>query len=387
MQHRTGRVLSAAALATAAATAVGVTSASAAPVAPSPAAGSTPRTSTHMAPAYGGYPLRVRTLTTKVVAPLQLSVSKKYGVLVGDSGQSKLLRIVRGGDVRLVAKGPQPGEISGVDVNRRGDIAYTSLNYQTGRAGLTIRSKGKSKFVDLSAFEKKYNPDKRNHYGTTSTDPCVINFLKSDDGPPVSYTGIVESHPYSVAAVKGGWVVGDAAANDVLFVDSKGRHVKLLKVLPPQPHKITAADAKALGAPDCVIGITYNFEPVPTDVEVGRHGALYISTLPGGPEVPGFSPRGSVWRLSGHHLRRLATGFNGATNIALTPSGRVLVAELFAGRISTIAHGRPAPVINLPGVASLEFYRHALYAGQTAPMNDQGEPTGPGKVVKISVRW
>jgi hypothetical protein len=94
-----------------------------------------------------------------------------------------------------------------------------------------------------------------------------------------------------------------------------------------------------------------------------------------------------VWRLSGHHLRRLATGFNGATNIALTPSGRVLVAELFAGRVSTIEHGKPAPVINLPGVVSLEFYCHALYAGQNGPTNAQGEPTGNGKVVKISIRW
>jgi hypothetical protein len=390
MHHRTGRVLSAAALATAAATVVGVTAASAAPVAPAPAAGRTARASTHMSPAYGGYPLHVSTLTTKVIMPLQLSVSKRYGVLVGDSGASKLLQVVRGGNVKTIVNGPQPGEIAGVDVNRYGDIAYTSTDYKTGKAGLTIRSHGKSKFVDLSAFEKKYNPDKKNHYGTTSTNPCVINFLKSmPDGPPPSYTGTVDSHPYSVAAVKGGWVVGDAAGNDLLFVDGKGRHIKVLLVLPPQPHKITAADAKALHAPDCVIGITYKFEPVPTDVELGPDGALYISTLPGGPEDPGFSARGSVYRftLRSHHLRRLATGFNGATNVAVTPRGRVLVAELFAGRVSTIEHGKPVPVINLPGVASLEFFHHALYAGETAPMDDQGNPTGTGKVVKVSVRW
>src|SRR5206468_2962244 len=118
MQHRTGRVLSVAALATTAVTVMGATAASAAPAASS--AGGTGGTSTRMAAAYGGYPLHVKTLTTKVVAPLQLSVSKKYGVLVGDSGASKLLQIVRGGNVRTVASGPQPGEVSGNDVNRYG---------------------------------------------------------------------------------------------------------------------------------------------------------------------------------------------------------------------------------------------------------------------------
>src|SRR3954447_12547310 len=385
MYHRTGRVLSAAALATAAATVVGVSSASAAP---SPAAASTAGTSTHMAAAYGGYPLHVRTLTTKVLAPLQLSVSRKHGVLVGDAAASKLQQVLRGGNVRTIASGPQPGEISGVDVNGYGDVGYNSTDYKTGTAGLTIRSHGRSKFVDLSAFEKKHNPDGKVHYGTTSTNACVLDFLKQDaEGRPPSYTGIVDSHPYAVAAVRGGWLVADAAGNDVLFVDSKGRHIKVVAVLPPQPHKFTAADVKALHAPDCLKGVTYKFEPVPTDVEVGRHGNLYISTLPGGPEAPGFSPRGSVYRLAGHHLRRLATGFDGATNLALTPSGRVLVAELFAGRVSTIEHGGPAPVINLPGVASVEFYRHAIYAGLTAPMDEKGNPTGPGKVVSVSVRW
>ena len=372
-----------------AAAAVAVAGVSGALASPGSPASAGTRIATAPASASSGrhVPLHVATLTTKVVAPLQMSVTKKYGVLVGDAAASKLLQIVRGGNVRTLAKGPQPGEISGVDVNRWGAVAYTSSNATTHTTGLTIRWRGKSRFVDLSAFETKKNPDKINHYGTTSTDACVTGFLKQT-GTPASYTGVVDSHPYAVAAVRGGWVVAEAAGNDLLFVDNRG-HVKLLAVLPPQPHVITAADAKALGAPSCVVGITYAFEPVPTDVEVGRDGALYVTTLPGGPEAPGFSPRGSVYRVSanGHHLRRLATGFNGATNLALTPSGRILVAELFAGRISTIEHGRPAPVLKLDRVASLEFFRHAVFAGQNAPTDANGDPTGHGKVVRITVRW
>ena len=123
-------------------------------------------------------------------------------------------------------------------------------------------------------------------------------------------------------------------------------------------------------------------------MELGPDGALYVSTLPGGPESPSVA-RGSVYRftLTSHHLRRIAGGFNLATNLAVTPTGRVLVTELGAGRISTVYRGRPEHVINLAGVVAVEFRDHVLYASTLGPTNDQGEPTGPGSVVAIKVRW
>jgi len=224
------------------------------------------------------------------------------------------------------------------------------------------------------------------HYGIDSPTRCQIDAL-APTGVPASYTGLIDSHPYAVAAVRGGWVVADAGGNDLVFVDDRGQ-VRLLTLLPPQPHTVTADDATALNLPACLVGATYNFEPVPTDVEVGRGGALYLTTLPGGPEGPALGARGSVYRFSPRHhdLRRLATGFAGATNLAVTPGGRILVAELFAGRISTIEHGRPSLVIDLPKVASVEFYRHAVYAGTTGDMTEAGF-SGHGSVVKIDTRW
>ncbi len=179
MHHRAGRVLATAAVAAATAATAAVATSPAANAATAPS----PKTSTRMAPAYGGYPLHVRTLTTKVLAPLQLAVSRKHGVLVGDAAASKLQQVLRGGNVRTIVSGPQPGEISGVDVNSHGDIAYTSSDYTTGATGLTIRSHGKSKFVNLSAFEHRHNPDGNVWYGTTSTDSCVVGFLKKARGP------------------------------------------------------------------------------------------------------------------------------------------------------------------------------------------------------------
>jgi hypothetical protein len=224
------------------------------------------------------------------------------------------------------------------------------------------------------------------HFGIDNPTQCQRTALKAA-GFPVSYTGEVDSHPYAVASVRGGWVVADAGGNDLLFVDDRGK-VKLLTLLPRQPHTVTAAEAGALKLPACVAGVTYNFEPVPTDVEVGGHGALYITTLPGGPEGTALGARGSVYRFSpkSHRLARIATDFAGATNLAVTPSGHVLVTEYFAGRISTISHGRAATVLSLPNVASVEFYCHALYAGVTGQPGENGF-TGKGKVVKIDVKW
>jgi hypothetical protein len=132
--------------------------------------------------------------------------------------------------------------------------------------------------------------------------------------------------------------------------------------------------------------VTYNFESVPTDVESGPHGMLYVSTLPGGPEDPSFGARGSVYRVNPRtgHATLVATGFAGATNIAVDPAGQIYVAELFAGRISVISpHGTVRPLVDLPNVAAVEYSGGKLYASTMAPTDETGTPTGPGTIVRI----
>ena len=51
-------------------------------------------------------------------------------------------------------------------------------------------------------------------------------------------------------------------------------------------------------APACVVGEEYAFEPVPTDVEFGPDGWLYVSSLPGGPEDASLGARGAVFRVN-----------------------------------------------------------------------------------------
>lgn len=331
-----------------------------------------------------GQTLRVaRTLSSSFVAPLQFAVSPASRVYVADSATSTLDAI---GLAKPIASGPSPksgGDLAGVGIDpSSGALAYTTSSGDHKTTRLTILTPGSKPVVaDLSGFEKSQNPDKINTYGTSSRNACVAAALKKAQ-TPVSYKGMVDSHPYAVVSLGGGaWAVADAGGNDVVKVDAAGK-VSLISVLPPQPLFITAGIAKDNGLPSCVVGITYKFEPVPTDVETGPKGALLVTTLAGGPEGPQNGNPGSVYSIGAHgRPTRIAYGFAGATNLAVTASGHIFVAELSSGWIAEVVNGRPRLVLYLPGVVGLEYANGGLYAS-TAPAVNGGK--GPGTIVKIA---
>jgi hypothetical protein len=180
-----------------------------------------------------------------------------------------------------------------------------------------------------------------------------------------------------VALGAGGVYVGEAAGNDILRVTPNGT-ISTVAVLPPQPFVITADAAAANGLPDCTVGLTYNFEPVPTDVEVGPSGMLYVSLLPGGPEDPSLGARGAVYSVNPRTgaTHKIAGGFAGASNLALGPDGTFYVSELFADDIAVVRGGTTVDTIPLPAPAAVEYARGALYAST--------DVFGNGAVVKIT---
>jgi hypothetical protein len=325
----------------------------------------------------------VRTISSAYVMPLQFAV-QGHSVYVADSATSALYKVGRSAPI---ARGPAPssnpeasGDLAGVAVAGE-DIAYTSSTGDHKDTRLTILHEGHKKVVSLSTFEKRYNPDRRNSYGLEHAG-SVSSKCKAEltaGGAPLAYRGAYDSHPYAVASLgHGAWAVADAGGNDILKVDRWG-HVSLIAVLPAQPLKVTSAIATALQAPDCA-GVTYRFEPVPTDVEVGPHGKLYVTTLPGGPEDPSVGPRGSVYQVGWGWTHRVATGFAGATNLAITSGGCIYVAQLGSGAIAQVQDGHGVTVAMLPGVAGLEWADGHLYAS-TAPVVTGG--TGPGTIVQL----
>lgn len=304
-------------------------------------------------------------LTTAVGAPFNLDV-RDGSVLVADGGAGIIGKVKADGTVKSLVTGVTGA--SGVARSRGGRyLAYTSTDggppAGITASGLTIAGPGAYEVkADTLAYEKANNPDKAVHYGVDNPSQCVTDALTSV-GFPVSYTGAIDSHAYSVAAYGKSFVVADAGANALLRVSRSGK-ISTLAVFPAQPAKITAEAASSLGLPNCVVGVTYKFEAVPTDVEVGENGFLYVTTLPGGPEDPSLGARGKVFRVNPWNgkVKEIAGGLLGPTNLAIS-GGRIYVAELFAGRISLIKHGSVTEYLPLPGALAIEAGRHGtLYA-------------------------
>lgn len=231
-----------------------------------------------------------------------------------------------------------PG-LAGIDFSPDGTAyAYAWSNDDHTVAALTIHASGRPDVVaDLAQYEAVHNPDGAVTYGIVANgNPCAEEILGGLTGGPATYTGITDTHPYSVAWSASGWYVADAGMNAVLKVDRTG-HVSTVAVLPPQPVTLTQPMVDAIageaGAPagafDCLVGVTYAFEPVPTDVEVDQNGALYVSILPGGPESPALGARGKVFKVNASTGARttVASGLLGATNVAVASDGTLYATE------------------------------------------------------------
>ena len=270
---------------------------------------------------------------------------------------------------------------SGVALSRDG--RYLAYTHTVGGppAGITdsgVTIDGPRAFkatADTLAYEKAHNPDKVNTYGLADPSQCTLDPHAPEGVPPLSYTGAIDSHAYSLSAFGKGFVLADAGANALLRISRTGK-ISTLAVLPPQPAKVTKEAAAGFGL-ICSGDITYNFEPVPTDVEVGEDGFLYVTTLPGGPEDPSLGARGKVYRVNpwNSQVKEVATGLLGPTNLAIS-DGKIYVAELFAGRVSVIKHGVVAEYLPLPGALAVE-------AGKGGTLYAATGIAGPPSVVRI----
>ncbi|WP_421734905.1 ScyD/ScyE family protein [Cellulomonas sp.] len=239
------------------------------------------------------------TVAEHLAGPLTFDVDGRGTLYVGQAFAGNLVRVVPGQPPEEIA--PSSGtDIAAVSTfmgavtwsHRRaaeGDIgeAEESFLQRRGRDGVVTS-------VDLLAFERAANPDGAVEYSFTDLDPACAALVPPELAP---YTGAVDSHAYGSLMLPGVTYVADAGANALLKVDRSGQ-VSTVAVLPPVPVEVTAEIAGAIGLPACVVGHEYNLEPVPTDVELGHDGWLYVSTLPGGPEDGSLGPIGSVYKVN-----------------------------------------------------------------------------------------
>jgi len=145
-------------------------------------------------------------------------------------------------------------------------------------------------FADITGFEGENDPD---HMG-------------------------VDSNPYAVLAYRGGWLVADAAGNDVLRVNQRGDISVFRKF-----SNITAGPCAGQFDPAPPFA-GCNF--VPTSLASDRRGNVYVGSL------SSFAPgQGRVVKLDRYgHTLKVWTGFSTVTGVAVGHDGSLYVSQLFA---------------------------------------------------------
>lgn len=308
-------------------------------------------------------------LAQGLVGPLAFDMDSAGNAIVGQSFIGQVTAVSRNGEVAPVFS--SSGAAVGGVARGRGGLVYVTERTDQGGPGTPVtlstlsqvRAGRVKPLADILAFETAANPDQANTYGI----PVISDACAAQLPGPATYTGGVDTNAYALATQGNTIYIADAGANAVFASNLQG-DLRTVAVLPPQPAIITPALAGALGLPDCAIGLTYNFEPVPTDVEIGPGGVLYVTTLPGGPENPSAGARGALWTIDPRTgaATLVAGGLAGATDLALGRGGTVFVTELYANRVSRISGGTVTPLIDLPAPVAAEFAGGRLYVTYNA---------------------
>ena len=217
--------------------------------------------------------------------------------------------------------------------------------------------------ADLYAYEKAANPDRKTRYGfSTLSKSCLAQLPKSF---PASYKGVKESHPYATATANGITYVADAGATRSSRSRPPGRSRRSRPCHRPRSWSPSPAPRPTV-PPGCTVGNKFALEAVPTDVEVGPDGNLYITSLPGGPEDGSLGVNGRVLRVApgGGKVETLLRKLVSPTGIAVATNGDMYVAHLFMGAISKIKAGKSKvkPYVQLPLPAAVEVTPTGLLA-------------------------
>ncbi|MEC5190538.1 MULTISPECIES: ScyD/ScyE family protein [unclassified Arthrobacter] len=322
-------------------------------------------------------------LTGRLVGPLSLSAGHHGSVTVSESFAGRLTQVDSGGNQKVLY------ETADWDVSGNAQHEGTRYVLESQGAGpdpavlaghvRVIDEDGLQRTVgDFAALEVGANPDGTTRYGFRDLpEGCAAQLPVN---MPASYDGEVDSHPYAIAVTDGTFYVADAGANSVVSVDAGSGKTRTVAVLPPRPYTITPEAAASNGLPDCVVGTTYDFEAVPTDVAVGPDGYLYVTSLPGGPEDPALGPRGAIFKVNPDEdeVELVAENIMSPTGLALADNGEIYVASLFGEGVLRIDpdSGDQTVVLAASFTADIDLCGSTLYATVNALPGAGGPPDG-----------
>ena len=173
------------------------------------------------------------------------------------------IREVTGPSAIAYGHGQKAVTIDDFLVNKDGSNNLLPKPFAAAFGTLQLLSRGKTRVVDIAAFAAAH-PQSASSLGTIPGETPW------------------DSDPYDVLAYRGGWVVVDAGANDLLYVSASGR----ISMLARFPAVAETLPAGVFGNPN---PITVKAQAVPTSVAIGPDGALYVGLLRGVPSDPGTS--------------------------------------------------------------------------------------------------
>jgi hypothetical protein len=337
------------------------------------------------------------TIAEGLFTPFSLEVDRQRVSYLSQNFSGQLTRIARDGTASVLASAPGQ-EITAVS-SRDGYVYYAQIAVDHSSGSMVRVPEGggtPEPFADLFAHESTENPDADAVYGFQGiTDDCLAQFPPPGpmSGPPAT-SGPVDIHPYASLALNNAIFVADAGANSITRVDYDGT-VSTVAVLPPQPAvQATAEQLDAYDYPACAAGLDWITEPVPTDIEIGPDGWLYVTTLPGGPESAALGARGSVYKVNQKtgEVKLVASGFTTATGLAAATDGTIYVTEIFggengSGQISVLEKGatEPSALAAVPLPAAIEIRSNRLFVTWNAlpPESEEAPPAGTYSLIEV----
>ena len=180
----------------------------------------------------------------------------------------------------------------------------------------------------------------------------------------------VDSNPYDVLAEPGGAYVVDAGGNTLLHVTANG-DISVVSTFPP-----TAAPPPFLQA-----------DAVPTRVQRGPDGALYVSTLSGVPFLDGSA---AIYRVvPGQAPQLYAGGFKAITDFSFAADGGLYVVQFATG---PVFFGGPGALINVAPdgtrttITTALFHPTAVLVGADGSVYvaNRGSGIGVGEVLRFT---
>ena len=320
-----------------------------------------------------------------LVTPLSVAVDGDGTIYVSQNFAGVLTKVPTVGEPSTVfsaSPGTEVGAVSVVD----GFLTFATTSGDKTLLGRVWQKDGGAPagvVLNTTKYENKHNPDAKNHYGFFRiTKACRAKAPKMLS----KYAGLLDSHPYGSAMSEGVTYIADAGGNDILSIAADGA-AETVGVLPPTKIRITKAKQKAAGLPKCTRGGTFRAEPVPTDVEVGPDGNLYVTSLPGGPEDGSLGANGRVYRVdpdSGDVTRLPGPGLVSPTGIAIGPDGTAYISMLFAGLVMKVPYGgTPQPFANVPFPGDVDYANGHVYVTRT-DLTNEGETPPDGAVLEFT---